>query len=78
MMTTTKQAMAMNASRESCTRPWQGSNTSHAVDLGQVRGSSVPFAGDAATDAIVGVRLFGGTTAPTTGFVYPRLEAPPV
>ncbi len=76
---TTEKAMAMTAAREFCTRPWMGSNTAHAVDLRTVQGRSVPVAGPATGDVIVtGARFSGVATAPTTGYVYPRLEAPPV
>ncbi len=77
--TMTEKAMAMTASREICTRPWMGSNTAHAVDLRTVQGRSVPVAGIATGDLVVTDGRFSGVaTAPTTGYVYPRLEAPPV
>jgi hypothetical protein len=76
---TTEKAMAMTAAREICTRPWMGSNTAHAVDLRTVQGRSVPAIGFVPVDVIVaGGRFSGVATAPTTGYVYPRLEAPPV
>jgi hypothetical protein len=77
--TMTEKAMAMTAAREICTRPWMGSNTAHAVDLRTVQGRSVPVAGIATGDLVVTDGRFSGVaTAPTTGYVYPRLEAPPV
>ena len=75
---TTEKAMAMTAAREFCTRPWMGSNTAHAVDLRTVQGRSVPAAGIATGDlAVTDGRFSGVATAPITGYVYPRLEAPP-
>ena len=76
---TTEKATTMTAIHEICTRVWMGSNTSHAVDLRTVKGRSVPVAGIAAADLVVTDGRFSGVaTAPTTGYVYPRLEAPPV
>jgi len=76
---TTEKATAMTVSREICTRVWMGSNTSHAVDPRTVQGSSVPVAGIATGEPIVTDGRFSGVaTAPSTGYVYPRLEAPPV
>ncbi len=77
--TTTEKAMAMTAAFETCMRPWRGSNTAHSGDLAVVQGRSVPVAGRVIRDAIVtGGHFSGVPTAPTTGYVYPRLEAPPV
>ena len=75
---TTEKAMAMTTSGEFCTRPWMGSNTAHAVDLRTIQGRSVPVAGIATGDLVVTDGRFSGVaTAPITGYVYPRLEAPP-
>ncbi len=79
MSTTTEKAMAMTAAREIRTRVWMGSNTAHAVDLRTVQGRSVPVVGIATGDVLVTTgRFSGNASAPTTGYVYPRLEAPPV
>lgn len=79
MSTTTEKAMAMTAAREICTCVWMGSNTAHAVDLRTVQGRSVPVDGMATGDVLVTAgRFSGNASAPTTGYVYPRLEAPPV
>jgi hypothetical protein len=75
---TTEKATTMTAIHEICTRVWMGSNTSHAVDLATVQGRSVPVAGIAAADLVADGRFSGVATAPITGYVYPRLEAPPV
>ena len=52
---------------------WYGSNTAHAVDLGQVQGRTVSAVGIGTRD-----RVAFGATVPATGSVYPRLEGPPV
>jgi hypothetical protein len=77
--TTMATAVAKTTAREICDRPWMGSNTAHSGDLFQVQGRSVPFAGlDVRADLGRGIRFSGVATAPTTGYVSPRLEAPPV
>jgi hypothetical protein len=81
METTMTKEMAMSAVRGICMRPWRGANTAHAVDFGSVQGRTVSFAGDSnGRDLlVVDVRTAGvDATAPITGVVYPRLEAPPV
>ena len=78
--TMTTKEMAMSAVREICTRPWRGANTAHAVAVRPVQGRTVSFAGSDARDLrVVGAQdIVGDATAPFTGVVYPRLEAPPV
>jgi len=80
METSMNTTMAVSAVRETCTRPWRRANTSHAVDFRSVQGRTVSFAGSAVRDLlVVGTRTAGvDATAPITGVVYPRLEAPPV
>ncbi len=75
METMTKsEEMAMVAVRETPARRWRGSNTAHAGIFGQLQGRTLSFAG--CTDVVIDDRVNG--TAPTTGVVYPHLEAPPV
>jgi hypothetical protein len=77
-MITTTTDTAMTAARELRTRPWMGSTTAYAVDLRTAQGRTVPAAGIAADDRIVADgRVSGVASAPTTGYVHPRLEAPP-
>lgn len=81
METTTTKAMAVSAVREICVRPWRGANTAHAGTFRSVQGRTVSFAaGQDVRDLLVAdVRTTGvDATAPITGVVYPRLEAPPV
>ena len=81
METTMKQAMAMSNAGDIRTRPWRGANTAHAGTFGSVQGRTVPFAGDSnGRDLLVAdVRsTVVDATAPLTGVVCPRLEAPPV
>jgi hypothetical protein len=77
---TTKETATMAAAREFCARPWRGSDLAHTGDLlAPVQGRSVPVAGtDVRDDQVTAIRFSGVATAPTTGYVYPRLEAPPV
>jgi hypothetical protein len=81
METTMTKAMAVSAVREICVRPWRGANTAHAGTFRSFQGRTVPFAaGNDGRDLLVAdVRTTGvDATAPITGVVYPRLEAPPV
>jgi len=80
METTMKQAMAMSNAGDIRTRPWRGANTAHAGTFRSVQGRTVSFAGSDARDLrVVGAQdIVGDATAPFTGVVYPRLEAPPV
>jgi hypothetical protein len=81
METTMTKAMAVSAVREICVRPWRGANTAHAGTFRSVQGRTVSFAaGNDGRDLLVAdVRTTGvDATAPFTGVVYPRLEAPPV
>lgn len=79
METMTTTATAMSAVRNRV-RPWRGANTAHADTFRPVQGWSVPFAGFLGADVLVADRGTTGVvaTAPITGVVYPRLEAPPV
>ena len=78
--TTMTKDMTMTAVREICTRPWRGVNTAHAGTFRSDQGRTVSFAGSDARDLrVVGAQdIVGDATAPFTGVVYPRLEAPPV
>lgn len=81
METTMTKAMAVSAVREICVRPWRGANTAHAGTFRSVQGRTVSFAGgnDVRDLLVADVRTTGvDATAPITGVVYPRLEAPPV
>lgn len=81
METTMTKAMAVSAVREICVRPWRGANTAHAGTFRSVQGRTVSFAAgiDGRDLLVVDVRTTGvDATAPITGVVYPRLEAPPV
>jgi hypothetical protein len=79
METTMTKAMAMSAVRTDATRPRRGANTAHAVAARSVQGWTVPFAGFGLDVQLTDVRTAGvDAIAPTTGVVYPRLEAPPV
>ncbi|HET7761033.1 MAG TPA: hypothetical protein VF140_03345 [Phycicoccus sp.] len=79
MDTMTTKETAMAAAREFCARPWRGSDLAHTGDLlAPVQGRSVPVAGTDVRDQVIAIRFSGVATAPTTGYVYPRLEAPPV
>ena len=80
METTMTKAMAVSAVREIWTRPRRGANLAHAGDFRSVQGRTVSFAGSDARDLrVVGAQdIVGDATAPFTGVVYPRLEAPPV
>lgn len=80
METSMKKAMAVSAVRE-IARPWRGANTAHAGTFRSVQGRTVSFAaGNDRCDLMVSdLRTTGvDATAPITGVVYPRLEAPPV
>ena len=81
METSMTKAMAVRAVGEICTRPWRGANRSLAAGFRSVQGTTVSFAaGNDGRDLLVAdVRTTGvDATAPITGVVYPRLEAPPV
>ena len=79
METTMTKATAMSAERMVCTRPWRGANTAHAGTFRSVQGSTVPFAGTGLAIQLMDARTGGvDAIAPSTGVVYPRLEAPPV
>jgi len=80
METTMTKEMAMSAVRDICTRPWRGANTAHAGTFRSVQGRTVPVAGVDVRDLqVTNLRTTGvDAIAPTTGVVYPRLEAPPV
>ena len=80
METTMTTDLAMTAVRETCARPWRGADTAHAGIDRTVQGRTLPFAGFTGRDVLVtDVRTAGAVgTAPITGVVYPRLEAPPV
>lgn len=73
---TTYEELAMAAVRETPARTWRGSDTAHTATLGRFQGRTVPFAG--CIDRGIGDRVSAIANAPTTGVVYPRLEAPPV
>ena len=79
METTMTKDLAMSAVREICARPWRSANTAHAGTFRSEQGRTVPFAG-LGDD----IRHTDGNTAgvdasaPVTGVVCPRLEAPPV
>jgi hypothetical protein len=79
METMTTTATAMTAVRDTA-RPWRGANTAHADTFRSVQGWSVPFAGFLGADVLIADRGTTGidATAPITGVVCPRLEAPPV
>ncbi len=77
--TMTTNGTAMAAARETGTTVWYGSNTAHAVDLRQVQGRTVSAADLGMRDrAVAGDATGFGIAVPSTGSVYPRLEAPPV
>ena len=81
METSMKKAMAMSNGSDICTRPWRGANRSHAGASAPFRGELCPSPADNnGRDLLVAdVRTTGvDATAPITGVVYPRLEAPPV
>jgi hypothetical protein len=81
METTMKKAMAMSNGSDICTRPWRDANSAHAGAIRSVQGRTVPFAGgnDGSDLLVADVRTTGvDATAPITGVVCPRLEAPPV
>jgi hypothetical protein len=81
METTMTKAMAMSNGSSICTRPWRGANTAHAGAFRSVQGRTVPFAGgNDGRDLLVADQRTTGVdaTAPITGVVGPRLEAPPV
>ena len=80
METSMTKAMAVSGIRDLCTRPWRGANTAHAGAISSVQGRTVSFAaGNDGLDLLVmDIRTTGvDATAPITGVVYPRLEAPP-
>ena len=81
METTMTKATAMSAVRMVPARPWRGANTAHAGAFRSVQGRTVPFAGgNDGRDLLVADQRTTGVdaTAPITGVVCPRLEAPPV
>ena len=81
METSMTKAMAVSTVGDICTRPWRGANTAHAGAIRSGQGRAVPVAGDDnGRDLLVAdVRTTGvDATAPITGVVCPRLEAPPV
>ena len=80
METSMTKAMAVSTVGDICTRPWRGANTAHAGTFRSVQGRTVSFAaGNDGRDLFVAdVRTSVDATAPITGVVYPRLEAPPV
>ncbi|HYN68449.1 MAG TPA: hypothetical protein VES93_16320 [Ornithinibacter sp.] len=80
METTMTKQMAVSAVREICARPRRGANTAHAGTFRSVQGRTVSFAGgnDGRDLQVADVRTGVDATAPITGVVCPRLEAPPV